>query len=132
MEGSGDRIPLAGLPEFMDVDQPFHISHGWLNDKLFTKYPKGSAYFLLSIDGNLIEHTAISDCPPEWVEVPGNCELYLYDFPEGIRTIYPDIEEGTQVHFEGFWMGPCTFMDQTPDLLEPFECPYERLGEIVV
>jgi hypothetical protein len=131
VEGSGDRVPLFDAPEFMDIDQPFHISHGWADDKLSSKYPKQSLYFMLSADGQLVEHTAISDCDPAW-GLDVDCQLYLYDFPDGLRSLFPDAEEGTQVHFEGFWYGPCRFLAETTDLPEPFECPYDKWNPTVL
>ena len=131
IEGSGERVPLFEATDFMEIDQPFHISHGWADDKLSSKYPKGSVYFMLTADGQLVEHTAISDCDPAW-NLDLDCQLYLYDFPDGIRSLYPEAEEGTQVHFEGHWYGPCSYLAETSDLLEPFECPYDKWDPTVV
>ncbi|MGI9584975.1 MAG: hypothetical protein ACR2N7_05235 [Acidimicrobiia bacterium] len=92
--------PAAPEAQWVPVDTPFYLLHGWAN--VDGTYPRGSYSVHMFLDGVELEPTFVG-CVGLEPEPGTHCRNFLWDFPDGIET------EGTY-ELVGVWMAPCGAM----------------------
>ncbi len=102
IEGSGDRVHLFGALPALGLHEPFHVAHGFGRRSSERNFVKAYSYFVLIVDDVVLAPTGVGCRPGDTPENPGDCLVYLYDFPEGFAGHFPGAVAGSH-RFKGEW-----------------------------
>jgi hypothetical protein len=96
-EPVGDQINIyTSGDQTFPAGQPFHISHGWLEDMKENPVPLGLLDFVLEVDSVVVEE----DFRITTHEGPGVVRIkWVHNFPEGMTGAHT---------FSGHWYAPCS------------------------